>query len=328
MIRNSIEVLGASSSAMSSMVLRRNTLPARSWRAEFACRFTQKLINQSLDKPNQWLRDCQNLMAMRGPALRKIESNTVRIANVDCLECTPKSLLEQKDDLPTVVYFHGGGYVIGSPQSYHYTLAKLSLMCGVRILAVDYSLAPEAPLPTAQQECLDVVEALISSAAPQDHIYLAGDSAGGGLVLNTLRELKALGRAGAIDGVLMLSPWVRPFEPEHLDHDNEAVDILNEGILSHWVGCFGDNLADAKRVSDFSETSFIGFPPMYIQAGGAEVFKPQIDDLVKRLRADRVQTQYDVFPDMFHVFQTMAPLVPEAERALALIAKKMERLAS
>jgi len=327
MIKNSIEVLGASSSAMSSMMIRRNVLPARSWRAEFVCRFTQKMIGQSLDKPDQWLRDSQKLMAMRGPALRSVDSRVTRIANVDCLECTPKALAEQKDDLPTMVYFHGGGYVIGSPKSYHYTLAKLAVMCQVRVIAVDYSLAPESPLPTAQQECLAVVEDLIAGASPQAHIYLAGDSAGGGLVLNTLRELKQLGRAGAVDGALLLSPWVRPFAPEILDHDNASVDILNEQILSHWVNCFGDNLSEAQRVTDFSETSFIGFPPMYIQAGGVEVFKPQIDDLVKRLRADRVQTSYDVFPDMFHVFQTMAPIVPEAERALALIAKKMERLA-
>lgn len=325
MLKNSIDILGATSSAFSSMMVRRGSLNARSLRAEFSCRFIQTLLNQSLDKPHDWLRDCQKALAMRGPALFKVDSKSIEINGVSCLECVPKA--ERRKSIPTIVYFHGGGYVVGSVQGYHYTLAKLSLLCNARVIGVDYRLAPEHPFPAPQQDALAVVNSVLERATPQDHIFLAGDSAGGGMALNTLRELKEEGRSGAIDGAVLISPWVRPFEPECLEQDFAPNDILSEALLERWSGCFGDNHTEAVRVSDFSETSFIGFPPIYVQAGGSEMFKPQVDDLVKRLRADRVNTAYDVFPDMFHVFQTFSPLVPEADRALALIAKKIERLA-
>lgn len=325
MLKNTIDILGASSKALSSMVVRPGSLPARSWRAELSCRFIQTLLGESLKKPHDWLRDCQKLLAMRGPALRKVNSEFIDVAGVKCLQCVPKS--ERRKSIATIVYFHGGGYVVGSVEGYHYTLAKLALLCNARVIGVDYRLAPEHSFPGPQQDALNVVEDVLDEAGPQDHIFLAGDSAGGGMVLNTLRELKEQGRSGAIDGAVLISPWVRPFEPEWLAADVAEHDILSEPLLERWSGCFGDNHTESVRVSDFSETSFIGFPPVYVQVAGSEMFKPQVDDLVKRLRADRVNTAYDVFPDMFHVFQTFSPLVPEADRALALIAKKIERLA-
>ncbi|KZZ60562.1 hypothetical protein A3762_03115 [Oleiphilus sp. HI0125] len=323
MLKNSFAVLGASSSAFSSMVVRPNSLSARSWRAEFTCRFVQMLFNKYESQSHDWLRETQKLLAMKGPALSKVTAHRAEIAGVPVLEVYPKKL--DPKDLPTVVYFHGGGYVIGSAEGYKYTLAKIAILCGMRVIAVDYRLAPEHPLPCAQEDCLGVVESIIKDLDAQEQLYLMGDSAGGALVLNTLRELKEQGRVGAVDGAVLLSPWVRPFEPEYLSTEFESVDMLSESIVNRWVNSFGDNVQDHKRVTDFSETSFIGFPPMYVQAGGSEIFKAQVDDLVSRLRADRVNTAYDVFPDMFHVFQTLSPLVPEADRALALIAKKIEQ---
>jgi len=324
MLKSSLNVIGASSLALSSMFIRRSGLSARSWRAEFTCRFVQKLLEQSRKHPSQWLRDRQNLLAMRGPALKKVESSKLVIAGVPCIQCVPKNA--ENEPLPLIIYFHGGGYVVGSAKTYHYTIAKLAHLCRARIIAVDYRLAPEFPLPAAQEDCLNVVDAMLEAASPQDQVFLAGDSAGGGLVLNTLRELKEQGRSGAIDAALLISPWVRPFDPECLNTEYEAHDILSEAQTECWVDCFGDNYSDSVRVSDFSETSFIDFPPMYVQAAGKELFLNQINDLVRRMRSDGVATAYDVFPDMFHVFQTLSPLVPEADRALALIAKRMERL--
>lgn len=322
MLKKSFDVLGASSSAFSSMVLRPKTSSVRTWRAEFTCRFVQMLFDKYLDQSDQWLRDRQELLAMKGPALTKVDQSYKEIADVPVLELCPKGV--EPSTLPALVYFHGGGYVIGSANSYKYTAAKLACLCQARVIVVDYQLAPESPVPAAQQDCLAVVDRLIEQLAAQDPLYLMGDSAGAGLVLNTLRELKDQGRAGAVDGAILLSPWVRPFEPEYLSKEYEYVDILSERVLQHWVDSFGDNVLEHKRATDFSETSFIGFPPMYVQAGGSEIFKAQVDDLVSRLRSDRVHTAYDVFPEMFHVFQTFSPLVPEADRALALIAKKLE----
>lgn len=168
MLKNSIDILGATSSTFSSMMVRRGSLNARSWRAEFSCRFIQTLLNQSLDKPHDWLRDCQKALAMRGPALFKVDSKTIEINGVSCLECVPKA--ERRKSIPTIVYFHGGGYVVGSVQGYHYTLAKLAVLCNARVIGVDYRLAPEHPFPAPQQDALAVVNAILETATPQDHV--------------------------------------------------------------------------------------------------------------------------------------------------------------
>lgn len=324
MIKKSLDVLKISSSVLNSMVLRPARLPERSWSTEFAGRLAQRMLEIATEKPDQWLRDRQNLIAMRGPALAKVRSTELSYASVPCLQCVPRSYNRAEEQpTTTIVYFHGGGYVVGSAKSYNYTLAKLAIECDARVIGVDYRLAPEFPLPCAQEDCLAVVESMIDACSPNDRIILMGDSAGGGLVLHTLRELKVNGRLAAINAAVMLSPWVSPFDFDALSLENSEHDILNEAILKRWAASLAEDQAQATRAADFSESSFIGFPPMYIQAAGAELFKAQIDTLVRRLRADRVNTAYDVFPGQFHVFQTLAPMVREADRALALVAKKI-----
>jgi monoterpene epsilon-lactone hydrolase len=324
MIKNSIDVLSASSTAFSSMLLRPKRGEKRSWGAEFTCRLVQRLLRKATQEPDQWLRETQDLLAMRGPALRKVVSSREKFEGVECLQCVPKDLASEGGAASTIVYFHGGGYVVGSTKSYHYTLAKLALLCKARVIGVDYRLAPEHRLPCAQQDCMAVVEHVLDEVDAQHHVYLAGDSAGGGLVLHCLQELKKVSRVAGIDGAVMLSPWVSPYNFDILSTEYCESDILSPEILHRWTSSLGDDPAAVAQVADFSESSFIGLPPIYIQAGGSELFKAQIDRLVKRLRSDNVQTAYDVFPNQFHVFQTLSPLVPEADRALVLIAKKLE----
>lgn len=324
MLKNSIDVLSASSAAFSSMLVRPKREKKRSWGAEFTCRFVQRLLRKATHETDQWLRETQDLLAMKGPALRKVTSTSLRIEGVNCLQCVPKNFEDGEEPASTIVYFHGGGYVVGSTKSYHYTLAKLALLCNARVIGVDYRLAPEHPLPAAQHDCMAVTERVLDQVDAQHHVYLAGDSAGGALVLHCLQELKKIGRVAGVDGAVMLSPWVSPYDKEILSLEHRDVDILSPEILERWTASLGDDASAVAQVADFTEASFIGLPPVYIQAGGSELFKAQIDRLVKRLRADNVQTAYDVFPQQFHVFQTLSPLVPEADRALALIAKKLE----
>lgn len=324
MIKTSLDVLKISSGVLNSMLRHPERLPERSWSTEFTGRLAQRMLETATEKSDKWLRDCQSMIAMRGPALAKVRSESLSYGSVSCLQCVPRRYkATEQQPATTIMYFHGGGYVVGSAKGYHYMLAKLALECDARVIGVDYRLAPEFPLPCAQEDCLQATESVLEKCGPNERLILMGDSAGGGLVLHTLRELKEHGKVAAVNAAVMLSPWVSPFNLGALSLENAQHDILSEAILKRWSASLSQDRAQATRAADFSEASFIGFPPMYIQAAGAELFKGQVDALVRRLRADRVDTAYDVFPGQFHVFQTLAPLVPEADRALALIAKKI-----
>lgn len=88
---------------------------------------------------------------------------------------------------PAVLYFHGGGYVAGSARTGTHLAAELARRAGGRALSVDYRLAPEQPYPAAVEDGIAAYAGLLESGASPSRVLLAGDSAGGGLAVATLR---------------------------------------------------------------------------------------------------------------------------------------------
>lgn len=85
-----------------------------------------------------------------------------------------------------ILYFHGGGYVMGSARSHRAIVSKFVERSGLSACVFDYRLAPEHPFPAAVEDALAVYRALLKTGSPEDRIVFAGDSAGGGLALGTL----------------------------------------------------------------------------------------------------------------------------------------------
>lgn len=323
-----IDVLLTTARVLLSFLSNRNKLPKRSWRSEFVSRLARDFLNRSIVHPYNWMRQRQACLTLYSPDLFKVRVEQQAFAGVSCLVVCPKSSKASK----TIVYFHGGGYALGSAKGYQLTAAKLALKAKAKVILVDYRRVPAAALPAAQEDSFAVVNMLLQDDRSQ-RLVLMGDSAGGALCLATLKRLnqikakqdseeKMLSR---ISACVMISPWVAPLNPEKLSIENASCDILNASITQHWVNTFFLNETHREWI-DFSEVSAldiapVDWPKLYIQVAGAEVFYNQVNDLSVQLKLIGVSHEFDVFPDQFHVFQTFSPIVPEADDALSAIAQ-------
>ena len=106
----------------------------------------------------------------------------------------------------TILYFHGGGYVAGSPESHRALVGKLVEASGVRAFSVKYRLAPECFFPAAVRDGIDAYRALLAKGVPSSSIVMAGDEAGGGLAFAVTLAVRNAGLE-LPGGVVALSPW-------------------------------------------------------------------------------------------------------------------------
>jgi acetyl esterase/lipase len=308
------DICRAATVSLGSMLYKPTRHPARSWLSEFTFRFIKYLIDKASVRPATWLRDRQNLLKLYAGDQNKVTCQNENIGGVDCLVTVPKSLPDPDN---VIIYFHGGGYNVGSPEGYRLTMAKIALASEARVIGVKYRLAPEYEIPAAQEDCLAVTEALIDASSGKK-LSLMGDSAGGALCLATLKALSNADLHKKISSCVLISPWIEPLDIDALAVENESTDILGRHITHHWKQNFyAGNSQDTYLVHDQVDATIL--PKLYIQAAGAEVFISQINRLVARLEKAECDLSYEVFEGQFHVFQTFAPLVREADDALSKI---------
>jgi acetyl esterase/lipase len=105
-----------------------------------------------------------------------------------------------------ILYLHGGGYVMGSINTHRAMIARISRAAQARALAIDYRLAPENPFPAAVEDATAAYSWLLAQGCEPGKIVLAGDSAGGGLVLAALIALRDAG-APMPAAAVPISPW-------------------------------------------------------------------------------------------------------------------------
>ena len=327
-----LDVIFTSIKTLISLLINRQKLPNRSWRAEFVQRLAKSMLSRSIGKPFTWVRQRQAILTLYSPALFKVSRQQLKIAGVPCIEVVPKAGVTDK----TILYFHGGGYAVGSAAGYQLMGAKLALGSQARVILVDYRLVPEHPLPAAQDDCYAVVcESL--SQQQTGAVYLMGDSAGGALCLSSLKRLhRDAQETGCsltdIRACVLISPWLTPLNPEQLSVENEATDMIDKVITDNWVNAFylSEDLRDDLEFVELESLgiSKVQMPPIYLQVAGAEIFLQQNVRFYEQLKAADYEVQLAIFNDQFHVFQTFAPLVPEAEQALDKIGEFVSSMES
>lgn len=220
----------------------------------------------------------------------------------------------------TLLYLHGGAYNIGSPRVYRALTFALARKTGMRVIAVDYRLAPEHPCPAAIDDAVAVYQALLAQGLKPEDCVIAGDSAGAGLTVTTLLALREKGVALPAAGVLF-SPLVDCTLTSASIVERAARDpILNQP----WLAKTGNDYANGKPLDHpqcsplFADLS--GLPPLLIQVGTEEIL---FDDAIKLAAAARnagVTVECTVWEKMWHVFQAYNSLLPEAGRALDEVA--------
>ncbi|MFF0410226.1 alpha/beta hydrolase [Kitasatospora sp. NPDC004745] len=217
----------------------------------------------------------------------------------------------------TILYFHGGGWVFGSPETALGLTGNLVARTGLGAYSVDYRLAPEHPFPAAIEDTLSAYRALLDRGEDPSTIVFAGDSAGGGLAVTTCLAARDAGLPLPA-ALLALSPGVDATRSGESMDTKEGVDpIFTRAALAH-TGALYLAGADPHQplLSPAVLADLTGFPPMLIQVGANELLLDDSTRLAARARAAGVDVVLDVTADVPHVFQAFAGVLDEADEAL------------
>lgn len=216
----------------------------------------------------------------------------------------------------TVLYFHGGGYALGSAAAGVNLAADIARRSGTTVYSVDYRLAPESPFPAAADDALAAYRGLIDNGIPAEEIAVSGESAGGGLALALLIAIKEAGLPRPT-AAAVLSPWVDLTQSGRSYETKAALDpALTRQALSTRAG---DYLADADPRSPLASPLFAdlrGLPPLLIQTGTYEILLDDALRLAAKAAADDVAVTLQTFPGAPHVFQGFAAVLAEGAQAL------------
>ncbi len=219
---------------------------------------------------------------------------------------------------PTLLYLHGGGWTLGLYAGHRHLVAELSRGLRRPVLAVDYRLAPEHPFPAGLEDCLTAYRWLLRQGLTPDEIFIGGDSAGGNFTLALLLQLKAAGEPLPAGGVC-LSPAVDLVRGDDWRRVRDPLlpMAFAERLRAQYVG---ENDPRDPRLSPLYG-DLRGLPPLLIQVGEAELLHDSARRFAEQARAAGVAVQFEAYPAMWHVWQLLAPWLPEARQALASIGR-------
>jgi len=218
-----------------------------------------------------------------------------------------------------VVYLHGGGYYAGSLTTHQGLAARISREAAVPVLLVDYRLAPEHPFPAAVQDATRAYRWLLRQGFSPERIAVAGDSAGGGLAVAAMLDLKASGEPLPAAGVC-LSPWLDlALTGESIQAKASVDPILRASDLPFVAKCYLGSADPETPTASPLYGDLAGLPPILIQVGTHEILLDDSRRFAERAAQAGVPVQLEIWDGMFHVWQAYARILSEARRAIARV---------
>jgi epsilon-lactone hydrolase len=212
-----------------------------------------------------------------------------------------------------MLYLHGGGYTMGSCTSHRLLAAALAQVTGVRLLVLDYRLAPEHPFPAAVEDATAAYRWLVTTGIKPEHIVLAGDSCGGGLALATLISLRDSGEDLPAKAVL-LSAWtdLSLSGASLLTQAEKDFMITRDYLIEEAQAYLGERDPRTPLASPLY-ADLHGFPPLLIQVGSDEILLDDATRVAERARQAGVAVTLHIAEGMWHVWHAAAGVRPFPE---------------
>ncbi|MCC7424493.1 MAG: alpha/beta hydrolase [Planctomycetaceae bacterium] len=263
----------------------------------------------------------------RVPTNKEIQITLVKAGDVPC----EWVIAPGADPDVRVLYIHGGGFVSGSGGFYLTVAAHLSTYAKCAVLLVDYRLAPEHKFPAGLDDCVTAHEWMRANgpteAKAAKATFVAGDSAGGNLTLATvlaLRNRKLTLPAGAMP---LSSTTDFTLVSESLKTANDPIiSSKTMPVFRDYYLKATDDPRDPLASPVFGD--YHGIPPLLIQVGEHEMLRDDSVRVAQKAKADGCQVTLELWPGMFHVFQSHEPLLPEAREAFGHMAAFMQKCMS
>lgn len=232
-------------------------------------------------------------------------------------------------DRPLVVYFHGGGFVIGDLFTADGACRRLANAAGATVVSVHYRRAPEHALPAAQEDAYAatrwVQEHASQLGADPGRLVVAGDSAGGGLAAHVAQRLRDDGPAPAALQVLV-NPGL-DFSLEHIDRDPALARLLDGDTIEWFAAHAVPRPVDRTdpRISPSRAPDLTGLPPAVVITAGVDPFRQDAVHYVQALESAGVPVEWHDFPGQLHGFTDMDLVFPAARDSLRRIAAAVRR---
>jgi epsilon-lactone hydrolase len=241
----------------------------------------------------------------------------INLGGVNALDIKPKNWT---DNGKVLVYTHGGAYTLLSANSTLWLSALAADSTGLRVISIDYTVAPFAKWNQSTDEVISVVQALKNQEGYSlKDIAIYGDSAGGGLAAGTVLKMRDNGMEMPA-AVVLWSPWADVTESgdtyitlKHSDPFLGNTSLLNKSADAYANPEDQNNPYVSPVYGNFSN----GFPPTLIQGGTKEIFLSDFVRMYQALDQAGVPVKLDIYEGMPHVFQSFSLDTPESDTALS-----------
>ena len=290
---------------------------AISRRARFIRWLTSRYIHK-VDIPNAPVEKMRKRLDQLGRLARKarhVAIEKTEIAGLHAEWYRPESATPGK----VLLYMHGGAYALGSCESHRKLVTHIARAANIEAVLFEYRLAPEHPFPAGLDDTLAAYRALLEKGYSADDIFIGGDSAGGGLTMGLLLQLRHAGM-DLPRAAVMLSPFLdmtasgesvkTRAQQEPWFHAEDIVVVIR-----HY--CPDQDLNNPLLSPVFANVA--GMPPMLIQVGDHEILLSDSTRIADKLAAAGCEVQLEVFPEMWHVFQLFVGKMPESRAAIQKI---------
>jgi acetyl esterase len=253
-----------------------------------------------------------------GPDVAKVEN--IDAGGVPARVYTP----DGDGPKPVFVFYHGGGWVLGSLDESDAYCRVLANTTGAIVVSVDYRMAPEHVFPAAVDDCFAattwVAENAASLGGDAGRLVIGGDSAGGNLAAVVAQLARDNGGPAIRLQVLMCPVTDHDFERASYN-ENATGYLLHKDAMEWFFDHYVPNAADRDdpRCSPL-RGNLAGLPPAYVMTAGLDPLCDEGDAYAEALKAAGVPVTYNTYPDQFHDFQSMAGVLPKGMAATEEIA--------
>jgi acetyl esterase len=244
---------------------------------------------------------------------------------------TPTTLRQTGGLAPCLVFFHGGGWVIGDLDSHDVVCRKLADEGELIVISVDYRLAPEHKFPAAVDDAIGATKWIADNARQlgidASHLSVGGDSAGGNLAAVVAIAARD-GNGPAISAQVLIYPATEASRTHPSHSEPETSILLTHSVTRYFYESYLNGATDIHdwRASPARASTLIGLPPAYVLTAGADPLRDEGREYAERLKQAGVPVTYRHFPGQFHGFFTMGKLLQQANVAASEIADWLKAL--
>ena len=236
---------------------------------------------------------------------------------------------------PCIVYFHGGGWVIGDLETHDSLCRQLALAAGMTLIAVDYRLAPEHPFPAAIDDCYKVTAEIAANGdalgVDGSRIAVAGDSAGGNLSACVCLMAKDKAAAGEAAPDIAFQLLVYPvtdatMSAQSIEENAEGYLLTKASMQWFWDHYAGGNkkAVASPYASPINAEDLSGLPPACVITAEFDPLRDEGEAYAEKLKAAGVAVTLKRYDGMIHGFFGMAHLLPAAQDAMTLGAEQIK----